>query len=138
MDPLKVVEQEACVPEFVHRVRRLGLVVAGVGSAVLGLVVAWVLVQPGMIGSVGTWALVAILGLLVLPGVVFMAWSMDVRAAARQAARRRTLEAQCEIEPPPALAHSATWREAGRAASRPGESAESRPHRAPARAGARA
>lgn len=79
------------MPNYVNRVRRLGLMVSGVGSAFLGLVVAWTLVQPGVIGGVGTGALLAIFGLLTLPGLVYWVWRADVRAAARQAARARTL-----------------------------------------------
>lgn len=83
--------QGGLVSNFLNRVRRLGLVVSGVGSAFLGLVVAWTLVQPGVIGGVGTGALLAIFGLLTLPGLVYWVWRADIRAAARQAARARTL-----------------------------------------------
>jgi hypothetical protein len=79
------------VPNYLIRVRRLGLIVAGVGSALLGLVVAWTLVQPGVIGTVGTGALLAIFGLLTLPALVYWIWRADIRAATRQAARARTL-----------------------------------------------
>lgn len=84
---------EAAVREVVRQMRRLGLVVAGVGSVMLGLLVAWAFVKPGVIGGVGTGALAAILGLLVLPGVVYWVWTIDRRAAVRQAARMRTLAA---------------------------------------------
>lgn len=76
---------------YLGRVRRVGLIVAGVGSGFLGLVVAWTLVQPGIIGTVGTGALLAIFGLLALPAVVYWSWCADTKAAARQAARARTL-----------------------------------------------
>ncbi len=79
------------MPNYLIRVRRLGLVVSGVGSAFLGLVVAWTLVQPGIIGGVGTGALLAIFGLLTLPALVYWVWRADIRAATRQAARARTL-----------------------------------------------
>lgn len=81
---------EACVQELFVRVRRVGLMVAGAGSGVLGLVVAWATVQPGVIGSVETAGLVAIFGLLVLPTVVYVAWAVDSKAAVRAKARERT------------------------------------------------
>lgn len=81
---------EACVQELFVRVRRVGLMVAGAGSGVLGLVVAWATVQPGVIGSVETAGLVAIFGLLVLPTVVYVAWAIDSKAAVRARARERT------------------------------------------------
>lgn len=79
--------------EVVKQMRRVGLVVAGVGSVMLGMLVAWAFVKPGVIGGVGTGALAAILGLLVLPGVVYWVWTIDRRAAVRQAARMRSLAA---------------------------------------------
>lgn len=79
------------MPSYFGRVRRVGLIVAGVGSGFLGLIVAWTLVQPGIIGGVGTGALLAIFGLLALPAIVYWSWCADTRAAARQAARARTL-----------------------------------------------
>ncbi|MCW5768994.1 MAG: hypothetical protein KIT19_09940 [Phycisphaeraceae bacterium] len=84
------------VAEIVTSVRRIGLVVAGVGSILLGLLVAWMFVRPGVIGGVGTGALAAIFGLVALPGVVYWFWTLDRRAAVRQAARRRTLAAALE------------------------------------------
>lgn len=84
---------EAAVREVVRQMRRIGLVVAGVGSVMLGLLVAWAFVKPGVIGGVGTGALVAIFGLLVLPPVVYWVWTVDRRAAVRQAARMRSLAA---------------------------------------------
>ncbi|MBX3360164.1 MAG: hypothetical protein KF912_03690 [Phycisphaeraceae bacterium] len=84
--------------EIVTSVRRIGLVVAGVGSILLGLLVAWTFVRPGVIGGVGTGALAAIFGLLSLPGVVYWFWTLDRRAAVRQAARRRTLAAASDAD----------------------------------------
>lgn len=79
--------------EVVKQMRRIGLVVAGVGSVMLGLLVAWAFVKPGVIGGVGTGALVAIFGLLALPALVYWVWTIDRRAAVRHAARMRTLAA---------------------------------------------
>lgn len=92
-----------CVQEMFVRVRRLGLLVAGTGSGILGLVVAWAMVQPGVIGGVETAGLVGIFGLLVLPTIVYAAWAVERRATTKARARERTRRA-LEAE---RLAHAA-------------------------------
>ncbi len=106
------------MPEVVSQMRRVGLVVAGVGSILLGLLVAWAFVRPGVIGGVGTGALAAIFGLLALPGIVYWIWTIDRRAAVRHAARRRSLEALAGAQPEPLRAEAATAPSASRPAVR--------------------
>lgn len=109
------------MPEVVTQMRRAGLIVAGIGSVLLGLLVAWAFVKPGVIGGVGTGALSAIFGLLALPGIVYWTWSIDRRAAVRLAARQRTLEAAAvpALTPEPAPISPAPLRPAGREAGMP-------------------
>lgn len=133
-----MLRREALVPNYIRRVRRIGLIVAGIGSGLLGLVVAWTFVRPGVIGGVGNGALLAILGLLVLPAVVYWTWSADTRAATRQAARMRSLAEAAlshdRLNQAPLGAHS---RAAGREAGAHVHAAEPRRDRAH-RAGTRA
>lgn len=58
---------------LVRSARKGGLVLAGVGSILAGVALVNALIRPGVIDSVGTATLAAILALLLLPAVAFVA-----------------------------------------------------------------
>jgi hypothetical protein len=65
--------------------RRAAVVVVAVGCVLSGVVLVWRLATPELIPSLGTWSLVGIIGLFVLPAVTLGAWELDRRAARARA-----------------------------------------------------
>ncbi len=68
------------------RVRQIAAVGIGVGSILAGLILAFRLVTPGVVERLPTNELLALLGLIVLPGATLWAYCADRHAAARATA----------------------------------------------------
>ena len=72
----------------IGRVRRWALWLAGGVSVVLGVALVYLVVTPGAIASVGTAALGAMLGLMILPAATLGAVRLDQRARPRRPGRQ--------------------------------------------------
>lgn len=60
-----------------YRVRRAGLVTAGAGCLVAGVLLVWRVTRPDVLLGVGTLELAAVVGLLVLPGLTLGALRLE-------------------------------------------------------------
>lgn len=69
----------------IGRVRRWALWLAGGVSVVLGVALVYLVVTPGSIASVGTAALGAMLGLMILPAATLGAVRLEQRTRPRRA-----------------------------------------------------
>lgn len=70
--------------------RRSALVLAGLSSILAGVVLVWFVFRPGVLSSTPTLHLLALLGMLILPGLSIAGWAMDRRESRRAAAPSTT------------------------------------------------
>lgn len=90
------------------RGRRAALLGAGFWCVVLGIGVAGSLVSHGSLGRAGTFTLMGAVGMLVLPGLTFLALRLDRRE------RARMLDARVASGGPDRVAHPAHGPESAR------------------------